>query len=71
MSGVVNSRGRIRLKEAARRLGVSHWTLRTWAKEGMVTHYLVGKGQYMEFDPKDIEALDVSFRRERHVPPVV
>jgi excisionase family DNA binding protein len=62
--------GRIRLKEAAQRLGVHGQTLRRWAREGMVTYWAVGRGRYMEFDPKDIEALDTSFRRDRHSPPV-
>jgi excisionase family DNA binding protein len=61
---------RIRLSEAAQRLGVSVWTLRRWAYRGVVTFYLVGPGNYMEFDPKDIEALGESFRRDRHTPPV-
>jgi excisionase family DNA binding protein len=62
--------GRIRLKEAAHRLGVHAETLRRWASEGMVTYWAVGRGRYMEFDPKDIEALDTSFRRDRATPPV-
>ena len=61
--------GRIRLKDAADRLGVHYITLRRWAREGMVTYWLDGKGRYMEFDPKDIEALDTSFRRDRAEPP--
>jgi excisionase family DNA binding protein len=63
--------GRIRLKPAAARLGVHAETLRRWAHEGMVTYWAVGRGRYMEFDPKDIEALDTSFRRDRQAPPVV
>ena len=62
--------GRIRLKEAAARLGVHAETLRRWAHEGMVTYWAVGRGGYMEFDPKDIDALDTSFRRDRKEPPV-
>lgn len=62
--------GRIRLKPAAARLGIHAETLRRWAHEGMVTYWAVGKGRYMEFDPKDIEALDTSFKRERPGPPV-
>jgi excisionase family DNA binding protein len=70
MPAPLTKRGRLTLTAAAERLGVDRTTLRRWAHDGMVTHYLVGKGQYMEFDPKDIEALDMSFRRERHHPPV-
>jgi excisionase family DNA binding protein len=66
----VTTEGRIRLKEAALRLGVHAETLRRWAKEGMVTYWSVGPGRQMEFDPKDIEALDTSFKRDRHSPPV-
>ena len=62
--------GRVRLKEAAAQLGVHAETLRRWAHEGMVTYWAVGRGRYMEFDPKDIEALNVSFRRDRAEPPV-
>ena len=62
--------GRIRLKEAAERLGVHVSTLRRWAHEGMVTYWAVGRGHYMEFDPHDIDALDTSFRRDRQGPPV-
>lgn len=62
--------GRIRLSEAARRLGVHPETLRRWAHEGMVTFYVVGRQHRMEFDPRDITALDLSFRRDRHQPPV-
>jgi len=62
--------GRIRLKDAAAMLGVHAETLRRWAHEGMVTYWAVGKGNYMEFDPKDIQALDTSFRRDRQGPPV-
>jgi excisionase family DNA binding protein len=62
--------GRIRLKTAAAMLGVHGSTLRRWAHEGMVTYWAVGRGRYMEFDPKDIEALNSSFKRERQAPPV-
>jgi excisionase family DNA binding protein len=62
--------GRIRLKEAAAKLGVHPETLRRWAQEGMVTYWAVGRGRYMEFEPRDIEALDTSFRRDRAAPPV-
>jgi excisionase family DNA binding protein len=62
--------GRIRLKEAAERLGVHAETLRRWAHEGMVSYWAVGRGRYMEFDPKDIDALDHSFKRDRQGPPV-
>ena len=57
--------GRVKLKDAAERLGVHRETLRRWAKEGMVTYWAVGQGRYIEFDPADIEALSQSFRRER------
>jgi excisionase family DNA binding protein len=63
--------GRIRLREAATRVGVHPETLRRWAHEGMVPYWAVGRGRYMEFDPKDIEAMNNSFRRERPAPPVV
>ena len=62
--------GRIRLSEAARRLGMTIYTLRRWARRGVVPYFLVGPGQYMEFDPKDIEALAYSMRHERRTPPV-
>lgn len=62
--------GRIRLKQAAERLGVHAETLRRWARDGMVTYWAVGRGRYMEFDPKDIDALDTSFKRDRAAPPV-
>lgn len=62
--------GRIRLKEAAARLGVHAETLRRWAKAGDVRHWSVGKGRYMEFDPADIDALDSSFKRDKTEPPV-
>jgi excisionase family DNA binding protein len=62
--------GRIRLKEAAARLGVHSETLRRWARDGMITYWAIGRGRYIEFDPKDIEALDMSFKRDRHSPPV-
>ena len=61
---------RIRLKEAARRIGVNHFTLRRWAKRGLISHYLVGPGKYMEFDQRDVDALVVGMRRERNHPPV-
>jgi excisionase family DNA binding protein len=61
--------GRIRLKQAAEMLGVHPETLRRWAQEGMVSYWAIGRGRYIEFDPKDIEALDTSFRRERSAPP--
>ena len=63
--------GRIRLKDAAERLGVHRETLRRWAKEGLVTYWAVGMGRYMEFDPKDIEALNNSWRKTPPAPPVV
>jgi excisionase family DNA binding protein len=66
----VTTAGRIRLKVAAAMLGVHAETLRRWAHDGMVTFWAVGRGRYLEFDPKDIEALDRSFRREHHEPPV-
>ena len=62
--------GRIRLKEAAARLGVHAETLRRWAHDGMLTYWAVGRGRYMEFDPQDVEALDYSFKRDRKEPPV-
>ena len=62
--------GRIRLKQAAALLGVHAETLRRWAKDGMVPYWAVGRGRYLEFDPKDVEALDHSFKRERPEPPV-
>ena len=61
---------RIRLKAAAAILGVHPETLREWAHDGMVTYWAVGKGRYMEFDRRDIEALDMSFRRDRKEAPV-
>ena len=61
---------RVRLKEAARMLGVHPETLRRWAHEGMVTYWAVGRGRYMEFDPADISAMDTSFKRDRQAPPV-
>ena len=61
---------RIRLKAAAARLGVHPETLRRWAHEGMITYWAVGRGRYMEFDPREVEALDMSFRRDRKEPPV-
>jgi excisionase family DNA binding protein len=61
---------RIRLKEAAARVGVTHHTLRRWAKRGLISHYLIGPGQYMEFDQREVEAFIVSMRRERATPPV-
>jgi excisionase family DNA binding protein len=65
----VNS-GRIKTKEAALRLGVHPDTLRRWAHEGIISYWAVGKGRYMEFDPRDIEALEASWRRDRNSPPV-
>lgn len=61
---------RIRLKAAAAILGIHPETLREWAHDGMVAYWAVGKGRYMEFDKRDIEALDMSFRRDRPEPPV-
>jgi excisionase family DNA binding protein len=55
---------RIRLKPAAELLGVHAETLRRWARDGMVRYWEVGKGRYMEFDPRDIAALDQSFVRD-------
>lgn len=63
--------GRIRLRAAAEVLGVHPETLRRWAYEGIITHWLVGRGRYMEFDPDDIKALNISFRHDRLAPPVV
>lgn len=64
--------GRIKLKEAARMLGVHPETLRGWARdEGLIPYWAVGKGRYMEFDPREIEAFDRSARRERVAPPVM
>jgi excisionase family DNA binding protein len=60
----MTTQGRVALKDAAVRLGVHRETLRRWAKDGMVTYWSVGRGRHMEFDPKDIEALDNSFRRD-------
>lgn len=62
--------GRVRLKTAAAMLGVHPETLREWAKEGLITYWSVGRGRVMEFDPKDVEALDSSFKRDRREPPV-
>ena len=70
MTGPVPITPRVRLREAASMLGVSVWSLRRWAKRGMVTYYIVGQGNYMEFDPRDIAAFDLSFRRPRHEPPL-
>jgi excisionase family DNA binding protein len=64
------SESRIRLKEAAARLGVGTWTLRRWAKAGAVTYYLVGNGQYMEFEARDILALHLRMRHEGKTPAV-
>ena len=77
--GVVNF---VRIGDAHRLQALDHFlcqrhlifvhpeTLRRWAHEGMVTYWAIGRGRYMEFDPKDIEALDVSWRRDRKEPPV-
>lgn len=63
--------GRIRTKEAAARLGVHPETLRRWAHEGLITYWAVGaRKRVFEFDPRDVEALDMSFKRERQSPPV-
>jgi hypothetical protein len=59
---------RISLREAAVRLDTSVWSLRRWAKAGIITHYLVGAGGYMEFDPTDVEALRESWRRPQRRP---
>jgi DNA-binding transcriptional MerR regulator len=59
---------RISLREAAALLDTSVWSLRRWAKAGVITHYLVGAGNYMEFDPRDIEALRESWRRPARLP---
>lgn len=61
---------RIRLKVAAKMIGVHPETLRRWAHAGMLTYWSVGRGGYVEFDPRDIEALITSFRRDRPGPPV-
>ena len=61
---------RIRLKAAAESLGVARYTLNRWARAGLITYYLVGQGNYMEFDPRDIEAFALSWKRERKHPPV-
>lgn len=67
----MTSPGRISLKEAAARIGVHYETLRRWAKDGMISHWAIGKGGYLEFDPKEVDALIASFRRDRNTPPVV
>ena len=61
---------RIPLREAAERLGVSRQSLRRWAHAGKITYFLVGEGHYMEFDPRDVDAYERSWRREREAPPV-
>ena len=61
---------RVRLKQAAQMLGVHPETLRRWAHEGMITYWAIGRGKYMEFDPRDIAAMDTSFKRDRQAPPV-
>jgi len=61
---------RITLREAAGRLGVSIWTLRRWAHGGLINHYLIGSGHYMWFDPRDVEALALSWERRQRTPPV-
>jgi len=67
---VVTLPGRVRLKEAAALVGVHPETLRKWAHEGMVPFWAVGRGRYMEFDPREIEALNKTFRRDPPEPPV-
>jgi excisionase family DNA binding protein len=62
--------GRVRLKTAAAMLGVHPETLRRWAHEGLVTYWAIGRGRYMEFDPKDVEAFEASWKRDRVEPPV-
>lgn len=61
---------RITLADGAKRLGVHRETLRRWARRGLITYWTVGAGQYMTFDPKDIEAFEQAGRHERHAPPV-
>lgn len=62
--------GRIRLREAAQMMGLSRQTLRRMAREGAITYWEVGRGRYMEFDPADVGALFLSFKRDRRGPPV-
>jgi excisionase family DNA binding protein len=61
---------RIRLAKAAELVGVHRTTLRRWCHEGIVSYYVVGRGNYIEFEQRDIDALIASMRRERAVPPV-
>lgn len=62
--------GRVTLQEAADRLGVHRETLRRWAHRGLITYWAVGPGNYMTFDPRDVEAFEAAGRHERHAPPV-
>lgn len=61
---------RIRLVKAAAYVGVHPATLRRWAHGGLVRHYLMGPGRYMEFEERDLDDLIASMRREQHTPPI-
>jgi excisionase family DNA binding protein len=56
--------GLVGVREAARRLGLSYWTLYAWARVGRVPSVQLGKRRL--FAPEDLE----DFIAHRRVPPV-
>ncbi len=56
--------GLVGVREAARRLGLSFWTLYAWARVGRVPSVQLGKRRL--FAPEDLE----DFIAHRRVPPV-